>query len=51
MIEKNKFWGKIISEQVKILNDYAVGIPYALIKGEPFRFWHMEPMACANTAI
>jgi hypothetical protein len=35
MIEKNKFWGKRINEQIKLFSDYDINIPYAIIKGEP----------------
>ena len=35
MIEKNKFWGKRISEQINLFNNCDSDIPYAIIKGEP----------------
>lgn len=35
MVEKNKFWGKKICEQIQMLNQCDVNVPYAVIKGEP----------------
>lgn len=35
MSEKNKFWGKRLNEQIQILNQSAIDIPYVVIKGEP----------------